>query len=178
MKTEIDRSREQGARFCEQRQDISRFVGRKRELEIVDERLRIVKEGGKLFQSIVNFHGLPGIGKTALLDNLVPLARDRGFSCIHLDQTDINPDCYLTDKPKPVGLNVLTLEARQKLLWATGSSPESRVLRPEKRTVLCLDEIKLTPEMEDAFIVPLAETEDSVVVVAGPTPQKWIDFAA
>jgi hypothetical protein len=46
------------------------FADRDWELEAVDYRLRILRSGGSVFQCVVNFYGIPGIGKTRLLKEI------------------------------------------------------------------------------------------------------------
>jgi hypothetical protein len=59
------------------------FIDRDWELEAVDHRLNILRSGGSVFQCVLNFHGIPGIGKTSLLEEIQRRARenvDRGRS--------------------------------------------------------------------------------------------------
>jgi hypothetical protein len=46
------------------------FVDRDWELEAVNYRLGILRSGGSVFQCVINFYGIPGIGKTRLLEEI------------------------------------------------------------------------------------------------------------
>lgn len=52
----------------------SQFTNRTVELEIVARRVEILQKGGGVFQCVLNFYGIPGVGKTALLSELDRLA--------------------------------------------------------------------------------------------------------
>jgi hypothetical protein len=52
------------------------FADRDWELEAVFYRLGILRSGGSVFQCVVNFYGIPGIGKTMLLEEIQHRAQD------------------------------------------------------------------------------------------------------
>jgi len=54
------------------------FADRDWELEAVLYRLGILRSGGSVFQCVVNFYGIPGIGKTALLEEIRRRAQEKG----------------------------------------------------------------------------------------------------
>jgi hypothetical protein len=43
---------------------IRKFVGREEQINLVKDRIGIIQYGGSVFQAVVNFHGVVGIGKT------------------------------------------------------------------------------------------------------------------
>jgi hypothetical protein len=51
------------------------FANRVDQLDIVARRIEILQTGGGVFQSVLNFYGIPGVGKTALLTELSRHAR-------------------------------------------------------------------------------------------------------
>lgn len=48
----------------------TQLFNRERELSIIGDRVDILRGGGGVFQCVINFYGIPGIGKTALLREL------------------------------------------------------------------------------------------------------------
>ncbi len=64
---------------------IHKFVGRKNEINLVEERIGIFQYGGSVFQAVINFYGVVGIGKTILLRELEKRIRDKGLPCAFVD---------------------------------------------------------------------------------------------
>ena len=58
-----------------QRQPQVQFTNRKGELEAIAYRLEILHGGGGVFQCVANFYGIPGIGKTRLLAEILHRAQ-------------------------------------------------------------------------------------------------------
>ena len=54
------------------------FADRGWELEAVNYRLGILRSGGSVFQCVINFYGIPGIGKTRLLREIQRRAQEQG----------------------------------------------------------------------------------------------------
>ena len=70
-----------------------RFVGREEEVGLVEERIGIIQYGGSVFQAVINFYGVVGIGKTVLLRELEKRIRDKGLPCAFVDFAEEEYDC-------------------------------------------------------------------------------------
>jgi len=77
-----------------------KFVGRKKEINLVEERIGIIQYGGSVFQAVINFYGVVGIGKTVLLRRLEKRIRDKGLPCALIDfaekEYDFSPQSQVT----------------------------------------------------------------------------------
>lgn len=61
------------------------FVNREYELDIVKERVDIIRYGGTVFQALINFFGVIGIGKTMLVQEIYKRMRAQGIPCALVD---------------------------------------------------------------------------------------------
>jgi hypothetical protein len=65
-----------------------KFVGREHELDLVQERVDIIRYGGTVFHGIINFHGLTGLGKTRLAQEIHQKMRAFSIPCALIDFTE------------------------------------------------------------------------------------------
>ena len=63
------------------------FVNREYEIDIVEERVDIIRYGGTVFQAVINFFGVVGIGKTMLSQEIYKRMRAYGIPCALVDFT-------------------------------------------------------------------------------------------
>jgi len=61
------------------------FVNREYEIGIVEERVDIIRYGGTVFQAVINFFGVVGIGKTMLVQETYKRMRAYGTPCALVD---------------------------------------------------------------------------------------------
>src|SRR6266536_4146088 len=76
---------------------MGKFVNREAELSLIDDAVRALQEGQLLpVASIVEFYGINGIGKTALLEQVEETCRTRQVLCERKDIGEINAQ-YLAE---------------------------------------------------------------------------------
>jgi len=136
---------------------IHKFVGRKEQINLVEERIGIIQYGGSVFQAVVNFHGVVGIGKTVLLRELEERVSDKRLPYAFVDFTDPQDQVALRE----IATN----------LTGDHNGP----------AVLFLDTLeKADPElldwMEDEVISPLIRTDRALVIAASRAPHRWKRF--
>jgi len=136
---------------------IHKFVGRKEQINLVEERIGIIQYGGSVFQAVVNFHGVVGIGKTVLLRELEERVSDKHLPYAFVDFTDPQDQVALRE----IATN----------LTGDHNGP----------AVLFLDTLeKADPElldwMEDEVISPLIRTDRALVIAASRAPHRWKRF--
>ena len=138
------------------------FVGRRRELAVL---LEAVEQDGPL---VVHVHGIPGIGKSTLLEACAQRARERGATVVRLD-------CRATE-PTPRGL----LHELATVVGGDGSTPEKaarRLRRLGNRVVLALDNYEVFRLMDSwlrqAFVPLLGDNVRVLLFGRQPPVPAW-----
>lgn len=150
---------------------LEKFVGREKQINLVEERISIIRYGGSVFQAVINFHGVVGIGKTTLLRELEKRIREEGLPCTCVDFAA--KDTWKALSPQSqvrllegiahgfcdgVGDSALGEEiAHFDRLWDTGQQPEAEA---QVETVVeeFLDYVKHLTTEQDAPAVLLLDT--------------------
>ena len=138
------------------------FVGRARELAVL---LEAIEQDGPL---VVHVHGIPGIGKSSLLEACAQRTRARGATVVRLD-------CRAME-PTPRGL----LHELAAAIGGDGSTPEKaarRLARLGERVVLALDNYEVFRLMDtwlrQAFIPVLGDNVRVLLFGRQPPVPAW-----
>lgn len=178
---------------------VDKFVGRKRQINLVEERIHIIRYGGSVFQALINFHGVIGIGKTMLLLELEKRIRDKGLPCALIDFarkvyefSPLGKAMLLEDIARsfagsalPPWQPLLEEEPAEELVQAVLQSFLQFVADLTREqgapAVLLLDTLEkadaqLLDWLEDQVISSLIRTDRVLVVVASRAPHRWKRF--
>jgi hypothetical protein len=176
-----------------------KFVGRKKQISLVEERINIMRYGSSVFQALISFHGVIGIGKTMLLRELEKRTRGMGFPCALID---FAKKVYAFS---PLGKMVLLEDLAHSLTssatypWQPqpeGEPAEDQVQSASQAfleyvsgltrdqgvpAVLLFDTLEqadadLLDWLEDKVISPLIRTDHVLVIVASRAPHRWKRF--
>jgi len=177
---------------------VDKFVGRKRQINLVEERIHIIRYGGSVFQALINFHGVIGIGKTMLLLELEKRIRDKGLPCALVDFaakvyefSPLGKAVLLEDIARGFADGAPPWQPLQQGIPAEEQVQAMQQLFPQYVTdltrehdapaVLLLDTLeKADPQLldwlEDQVISPLIRTDRVLVIVASRSPHRWKRF--
>ncbi len=159
-------------------EDIS-LVQREEAQKIVMDRVDTIRRGGRVFQNIINFIGVVGIGKSTLLNRLLyeELKSDARLHTIFIDLSD--------EKYRGDGHNAFIEEITVSLpiqdYTVEHQFEAMKLFQPRLPLVLFLDTIEdasaeLTTWLENEIIGPLSATERAVIVLAGRRAMRWRRF--
>jgi len=136
---------------------IYKFVGRKEQIGLMEDCIGIVQYGGSVSWAVINFHGVVGIGKTALLRELQTRIISKELPCAFIDFAEP--------------------QSRTSVREAAANLTKDH----HAPAVLFLDTLeKAEPElldwMEDEVIGPLIRTDRALVIAASRIPHRWKQF--
>lgn len=178
---------------------VDKFVGRKRQISLVEERINMIRYGGSVFQALINFHGVIGIGKTMLLLELEKRIEGKGLPCALID---FAKKAY---EFSPLGMAMLLEDIARSLVggavlpWQPllESEPAEEQIQAVLQSflqfvadltreqgapaVLLLDTLKKADTgfldwLEDQVVSPLIRTDRVLVIVASRAPHRWKRF--
>jgi hypothetical protein len=178
----------------------TQFVGREGQINIVEERVEIIQSGGSVFQVVINFYGVVGIGKTALLRELERRVDEQGLPHVFVN-LEAHPEAQ-TFGPSNAAALVRAMTAQIAPSGPAGRSAEARELTPEhldewagtfiealreamqsqgEPALLFFDTLEgadkeMVDWLEEALISPLIRTDRVLVVVASRAPHRWKRF--
>ncbi len=177
------------------------FVNRQSEIDLVLRCRNELKQGVLLKECVLNFYGLPGIGKSMLLSQLHRLLADD--SQVYVLPVDINP---LADEPTLESARLrfwhVLYEASQPLLNAAASNDSADMPTPPQNdsalneametlavqicavdaiVVLLLDGLDTVPDsifawIERTLLLPLVNTDRAIAVLSSQMALRWRQF--
>lgn len=176
-----------------------KFVGREKEINLVEERVGIIQYGGSVFQAVINFHGVIRIGKTVLLQELRRRIRDKGLPCalINFDEKEYSfssqSQMMLLED---IAGNLSNGAGKAVLMKFAGEPVESQLQVAVQALLDCVGDLarhhnapavllfdtlercdeKLLDWLEDKVISPLIRTDRVLVIVASRAPHRWKPF--
>jgi hypothetical protein len=134
-----------------------KFVGRREQIGLVEDCIGIVQYGGPVSRAVINFHGVVGIGKTALLRELQTRITSKRLPCAFIDFAEP--------------------QARTTLREVAADLTQDHKVP----AVLFLDTLEkaepgMLDWMEDEVIGPLIRTDRALVITASRIPHRWKQF--
>jgi hypothetical protein len=173
------------------------FVGRKNEIALIASQLHDLTQSIPVQHCLVNFYGVPGIGKSALLERLGHLSNE------------VNPLVLIAFSVEPIGKDLLPAKVRflksfehyaetvamplfAQLRRLGDDSDEGDLNAALKALVehfeqldrpllMLLDSWEYAPEavfawVERTFLLPLVRSEHLLCVLASQAPLRWRQF--
>jgi len=182
-----------------------RFVDRQEETSLVEERIRMIQSGGSVFQAVINFYGVVGIGKTFLLMELERRVRKRELPCTLVDLAETGTEAASLSAAQVGLLEKAALgfgdlrqffsfediddfereepsdEQVRKRVQVFLASLKRVVKEHGAPAVLFFDTLdqankELVDWVEEAIIGPLLRTDQALVIVASRAPHRWKRF--
>jgi AAA+ ATPase superfamily predicted ATPase len=182
-----------------------RFVGREEQINLIEDRIGIIRYGGSVFQALINFYGVIGIGKTFLLQELEKRIRDESLPCAFIDFAekvyDFSPQSKvmileeIADSFSSSAILAQTVshfwqrqragepveEQIQAVLQTVLDYVSGLVRDHNAPAVLLLDTLErankeLLDWLEDAVLSRLIRTDRVLVIVASRAPHRWKRF--
>jgi hypothetical protein len=178
---------------------VTKFVGRMQQISLVEERIDIIHDGSSVFHTLINFHGVIGIGKTMLLLELEKRIRDKGLPCALIDFarkvyefSPLDQAMLLEDIARSFAGSALlprqalpegkpAEEQVQAVLQSFPQYVTNLTREQDAPAVLLLDTLEkadaeLLDWLEDQVISSLIRTDRVLVIVASRAPHRWKRF--
>jgi hypothetical protein len=177
--------------------DKKTLADRRKEIELVNRRASDIKQGLSVKECIITFHGIFGIGKTALLQSLHDYYKqDTEFATVLLDLSSVTPHThmnmaklYVLEELAQVSLVSVMQDIEQIKAHFSRQEFHDDYVKPltvelsdvQRPVVLFIDGWQDIPDifsrwLEQELLLPLVRTEKAMIVLGSQKILRWKHF--